>query len=1005
MTPTLPTIRAGLLHLHASPDQPIVVGSAAWWRWLAADARSFRFEHRLGSFTARREQINGNVYWYAYRKVAGKLRKTYLGKTEHLTLDHMERAAATLQPSNRNDGRVAPPVAADHTMLTTKLHPPPARARRVQRQRLTDRLQAALQHPLTLVVAAAGSGKTTLVGEWAQTVTQPVAWVALDAGDNDPRRFWSYVLAALHAVVPAIAIDLPPHTSADAIVGSLAHQLTAANVEIVLVLDDYHAIAEPAIHAPIAGLLTHVLPNLHLVIISRTEPPLPLPRLRARGHLLELGPAELRFTPAEAATFLNEIMAAQVSDANVQLLTARTEGWITGLHLAALALKNQNGQVLPMWSGSHRYVLDYLADEVLLHQPAWVQTFLLRTSIVDRLSASLCDALLHDWTPTDRDPPCPPTIDAMLQWIERANLFLVPLDAERRWYRYHALFAEFLRARLQAIAPDLVPELHRRASAWHATHGLSGAAIDHAIAGGDWDRVIHLITAIAQPLILRGEVTTLLRWLDKLPTAAAHGNVRLNLLHAWALVIANQINDLDARLRDLQALLGAEAETALLGEVMALHSAQAAMRGDWREALAWALPALDQLPPTNMYRSVLGLIIGGAHEAQGNLPAAIQRYSEAAAAARAAGNPLVDAAASSSLAAMYTTQGRLRAAAAEYRAVLRRATDATGALLPTAGMAAIGLGDLQYQWNDLAAARASVEQGLALIERWSDPDLLTLAYTILARIRLAQGAAAEADDLLTAAAQLHARAQISWLGTFLQAERVHQWLHVGDLAPATRWAQQFEREVDPKLDALRGPEYLAVVRVHIAQAKPHAAQQWIDRLLPRAEADGNWSMVWELLVIQTLVAAGEGNMRRALQSLQRALTLAADERPIRVFVDAGPSIVPLLHKMRSTQRRRATTTIPPEYLDAVVTASRFTVDDETDSTPPRPVAGLIEPLSAREHEVLRLLAAGLGNRAIADRLVIAPATVKRHLLNIYRKLDVGSRVQALHRARALHLTP
>ncbi|MCG8346618.1 MAG: LuxR C-terminal-related transcriptional regulator [Chloroflexales bacterium] len=1015
MSRALPTIRAGMLYHAQSLDQPIAVGSAAWRQWLAAaESRSFRFEHPRGSFTARREQINDGVYWYAYRKIAGKLRKTYLGKAENLTLDRLEVAATTLDPSSLRSNprdlssKQAPANFDRSALMATKLIPPPVRAHRVTRARLLNQLDTALQRPLTLVLALAGAGKTTLVSEWVQSLAQPVAWVSLDAHDNDPPRFWSYVATALGAVAPEIEPTAlrPLHTAPDTIVAALAQALAATKANIVLILDDYHTIAEPSIHTTIALLLTHMIPRLHIVLASRTDPPLPLPRLRARGQLLEIGAAALRFTPDEAATFLDEMMAAPLSEDDVQFLTERTEGWITGLHLAALALGPQGDHVaVPTFSGNHRYVLDYLADEVLLQQPAWVQTFLLRTAIVDRLSAPLCAALLHDEAQQSFAQPevRPKTAAAMLDWIERANLFLAPIDTERRWYRYHALFTDFLRARLHAIAPETVPELHRRASMWYEQHGFTAQAIDHAIAAAAWERAVALIVDVAQPLIIRGEVAMLLGWLDMLPAVALQGNVRLNLLYAWALVVVNQVNDLDARLYALETMIGPDAEAALFGEVAAIRSVQAAIRGDFGQAIAWAQPALEQLPPTNIYRSTLGLIVGATHEWQGDIAAAARCYIDAGRDSRRVGNTIVDVGASCSLATLYIIQGEFRAAAAEYHAAIRRATDAAGQPLPAAGIAFIELGELHYLWNDLPAAQAAVEQGLALIEAWADPDLLALGYTMLARIRLAQGGVAEANGLLDTAAQLRAKVQASLNGTSLQAEQVRWWLHTGESVAAGQWAQQFEREVDHAIQPLRAPEYLALVRVYLAQAKLRAAQQWLDRLLPWAETGGRRYLVVDLLVLQALVAAAGGNTRRALAALQRALALAGAERPIRIFVDAGPPIVPLLHKLRALQRRRQESgTIPLDYLNALLAVfPPAMVEVEAVQSPV--AVGMIEPLSVREQEVLHLMAAGLGNRAIADKLVIAPSTVKRHLLNIYRKLDAHSRVEALHRARALQL--
>lgn len=1012
MPRTLPTIRFGLLHTDTTP--PLAVSGAAWRRWLDdANTASFRFEEPPRSFTARRETIRGREYWYGYRKIDGKLRKVYLGKAGDLTLERLQNAAGTLERGATRAGsyqHTSSHAGAEQSqLLTTKLITPPLRSGHVSRRQLTDRLDAALQHALTLVVAPPGSGKSTLVSEWVHALTTPSTWLTLDVDDNDPQRFWSYLLSALEPHLPSIHDGLATaHRASPAIGAELARKLVAAPAEIVLVLDDYHTINEPVLQAALAQLLTYVPRHVHLVLISRSEPQLPISRLRVRDLLLELGAPDLRFGVDEAATFFAQNMAVPLSETDVRLLVERTEGWIAGLHLAALALGKHHDRTaaLSAFGGRHRYVLDYLADEVLQQQPAWVQTFLLHTAILDRLSAPLCTALLHDWImPSGTAEDRPTTIQAMLEWIERANLFLVPLDSERRWYRYHTLFADFLRTRLHELAPSIVPDLHRRASDWYARHGLAAAAIDHALAGADWEQATVLISTVAQPMLLRGETATLLRWLDVLPSVVVQRNVRLSLLFGWALVIANQIDDLDARLQALETNFGPGTEAALLGEVMALRSAEAAIRGDFTRAIALAQPALECLPVTNLYRSTLGLIVGGAAEFDGDFAGAAQQYAESAQVGRSAGNLVVDATASCSLAGLYVSQGRLRAALEAYQGVLQRSSDASGTPLPVAGMALLGLSDLHYQWNELAAAEASLEQGRALAETWADPELLTLYQVMQIHLELARGDTSAALAILETLDATPLQAQWSWMDAALRMARVRFWLASGDIAAAAQWAQRWERELGNAVLSLRDAEYAALVQVYLAQGSLQSAQNWLDRLLPIAEHHGRWSTVIELLALQALVADAAGNTRSALAALRRSISIAAAEHPIRVFVDRGPTLVPLLLKLRTMQRRGVQqSAIALAYIDAIVVACQPQAAADAPTTPlAATVSPLIEPLSARECDVLRLLAEGLENRAIADKLVIAPSTVKRHLLNMYRKLDVHSRVAALARARTLDL--
>src|SRR5436305_8619727 len=467
---------------------PIQVGSEAWYAWLSQPApRSFAFSSAQGTLTARREERHGTWYWYAYRSQSGRLHKTYLGKSEELTLPRLHEAATVLSAEGATSPRPSdtlsspqPPAASPPSsatskpslrLLTTKISVPPVRLNMVTRPRLTQRMNTALRGTLTLIVAPAGWGKTTLLSAWhadARPGAWPLAWVSLDEGDNDPIRFWTYVISALNPLHPGVGetpLALMYGSSSPPIgdvLASLVNALIQLPTETVLVLDDYHLIEAQPIHDALTYLVEHLPPNLHLVIASRSDPLLPLARLRARGALTELRAANLRFTTDETTTYLTEVMGLSLSAEQVAALEARTEGWIAGLHLAALSLQGRDdgASFIASFTGSHRYVVDYLIEEVLSRQPEEVQDFLIQTCILDRLSGPLCDAV------RERDDS-----QARLEHLERVNLFLVLLDDERQWYRYHHLFAEVLRSRLQQAAPMLVSELHHRASMWYEEHG------------------------------------------------------------------------------------------------------------------------------------------------------------------------------------------------------------------------------------------------------------------------------------------------------------------------------------------------------------------------------------------------------------------------------------------------------------------------------------------------------------------------------------------------------
>ncbi|GHO44936.1 hypothetical protein [Ktedonospora formicarum] len=587
MAHATPLVRDAALWVHDDLGQgkTIPLESVAWWRWLEeGEQRTFRFEHSLGTFTARREQKRSGYYWYAYRKYQGRLYKTYLGKAEELRLDCLERAAYTLSelaghiPATTNaaektvrrqgamDAIETSAPAEPQKLLATKLYQPPTRAGIVTRPYLLRRLDMCLECRLMLVVAPAGFGKTTLLSDWCASRADILhAWLSLDKGDNDPARFWGYVLASLQRIFPSLfagSFAEPRQGSLDGMLTELVNALAYLEQDIVLILDDYHLITMPGVHEDMAFLLEHSPPRLHLALASRVEPPLPLARLRARGQLGEVHATDLRFTTDEAARFLQQVMKLDVSRADVELLEARTEGWIAAIQLVALsaqAERTANLVALMSPAGQHRYIIDYLTEEVLLSQPEDARSFLLQTSLLERFNAEVCDAVTGRSESSD-----------VLKRFEQANLFLVALDAEGEWWRYHHLFAEFLRHSLRRMHPDWITPLYERASAWFESRHLMNEAIHYAFASGNLVLTARLIQACALGTMARGEITTLLGWLETFPEAEMR---RYPFLHAAFAGTLTGVGQLERAGKQLQLAQAAIEDLKASGE----------RREEWRE--------------------------------------------------------------------------------------------------------------------------------------------------------------------------------------------------------------------------------------------------------------------------------------------------------------------------------------------------------------------------------------------------------------------------------------
>jgi len=896
------------------------------------------------------------------------------------------------------------------SLLATKLHIPRPRPHLVERSHLIAQFQQGMECTLTLVSAPAGFGKTTLLAQWLAESGMPAAWVSLGPEDNDPTSFLSYLIAALQtldAQIGSTALALlrtPQPPSPETVLAMLTNDLAGREGDFALVLDDYHVISAESIQRGMIFLLEHLPPQLHLIIASRADPPLPLARLRAQGQLCEVRTADLRFGAAEASTFLQEVMGLDLPAEAITTLEQRTEGWIVGLQLAALSLQRRTdiSTYLAAFSGSHRYVLDYLSEEVLAQQSAPVQQFLLHTCILERLSGPLCDAV------TGQEGS-----QAMLETLERANLFVVPLDDERRWYRYHHLFAEALRNYLQQASPALVPTLHQLASAWYEQHDLPAEAVQHALAVPDVELAARLIETIAFSVVFQGQISTVLGWMTALPQTLVRTRPLLCIQQASYLMFTNQLEVAEARLQDaergIQEEMSAEQVKLIRGYVLTMRSGIANLAGETMQGVKLARQALDLLPETEVILRTGALVTAThAYLASGDVtPGSEREVAAADVLIRSTGNLLAVERSRTLLGRLYVLQGRLRLAATAYEQV-RQALPNSETLQTSFGSLFyhFALGDLLREWNDLEAAERHLLQGMALINEplTLEPFVALLGYTALARLEQARGNGRAALATLDALAQLAQQRHFApHLVTQGAATRAYLELAQGNLAAAICWVDTSGLPVeDENLSYPHESEYLALARVRIAQGREDPAGPFLqdtlhllDRLLREAEAKARMDSVLEVLVLRALAQQAQGDRTAALATLERALLLAAPEGYVRLFVDEG---TPMLALLRLAQARG----MVPGHIATLLSA----FGEQTRANPAPHAArssSLVEPFTEREREVLRLLLDGASNREIARHLVISVNTVKKHVYNICGKLGVQSRAQAIVRARTLNL--
>lgn len=893
-------------------------------------------------------------------------------------------------------------------ILATKLYIPPPRPKVVIRPRLIERLNEGLSsgRKLTLISAPAGFGKTTLVSEWVadprpseQICGNSIAWLSLDEADNDPARFISYLVAALQTIKPDIgegllaSLQAPQPVQIETILTSLLNEISTIHEHFALILDDYHAIDSQPVDQSLDFLVEHQPPHMHLIISTREDPQLPLARYRARGQLTELRAADLRFTPLEAAEFLNAVTGLDLSLENIAALDTRTEGWIAGLQLAAISMQGRDdaASFIQSFTGSHRFVMDYLLEEVLNQQSSSIQTFLLRTSILDRMCGSLCDAIL---------PDTPSSGQTTLEYLERSNLFIVPLDNERCWYRYHHLFGDLLRKRLtQSLNPEGIAELHIHASQWSENNDLVLDAFRHAAAANDFERAERLMESKRMPLHKRGAATTILTWLESLPTSVLFTRPSLWWKQASLLLVIGQTEGVEERLLATEAAIaatalpGAEPDDAtrnLIGKIAVARATLAQVHGSVEPMLVQSRRALEYLHPNNLsYRSSATRILGFADYFQEDRVAACRAYTEALSLAEAAGDVTNSLLASIRLGQMQALANQFRLANDTFQRVLQQIGEYSP---PNAPVAYHALAWIQYEWNDLDAAEQYGELGLQTAQRYAQViDRVILCGLFLAYLRLARGDATGAERYLAQAEQSLRQKNHNLRLPDIANTRASIHLYQGNTAAAAQLAQQYDL---PLLQA----------RVHIAQGDPAAALEVLGPYRQQTETKGLEDERLRVLTLQALALHLHGDKDTARQVLVEALTMAEPGGFIRLFVDRGESMRSFIldfWKWIGTQSSDRTHPLRG-YLEEILAAFPTSVGiDEPITNPQSPE--LVEPLSQRELEVLQLICQGLSNHEICERLFLALDTVKGHNRRIFDKLQVHRRTEAIARARELKL--
>jgi LuxR family maltose regulon positive regulatory protein len=906
-------------------------------------------------------------------------------------------------------------MVASAPVLSTKLYIPPPPPKVVARPRLIEQLNDSLltSRKVTLISAPAGFGKTTLVTEWIPDCGRPAAWLTLDERDNDVARFLIYLISSLQTISPHLGaglLDVLQSSPIESILTALLNEIAAMSDDFIVVLDDYHLTDAEPIDNALTFIVEHLPVQMHLVVITREDPALPLPRLRTRNQLIELRATDLRFTPSEAAEFLNQVMELSVSAEDIAALETRTEGWIAGLQLAALSMKGQEdvSGFIQAFAGDNRYIVDYLVEEVLQRQSEPVKNFLLQTCILDLLNGPLCDAVTGQMGGR-----------AHLEALQRGNFFLIPMDDRRHWYRYHHLFADVLRMYLMTEQPDQVSTLHRRASEWYEQNGLTANAIDHALAGKDFERASDLIERAVPEMQRSRQEATLLGWLKALPNDLLQNRPVLNVHYAGTLLQNGRLDGVESRLRDAERWLEISADTReapifvdkenfqrLPALIAQYHAAIALVHGDAVSTMKHARQALElSREDDDLQRGAAFSLLGLASWASGDLETAYQMYSSGMAHLQRAGFISDVIGGSITLADIRITQGRLREAMTIYERGLQLATTQGRHPLRGAADMHVGMGELYLDRNDLDTAAQHIQKSRELGDLNGLPKNPHRWRVAMARIQQAQGDLSGAVQLLDEAEHFY-NDDFSPSVHPIPALRARVWVAQGKLDQALDWAREQGLSVKDEPTYLHECEHITLARILLAQYKSdrtqtslHEAIGLLERLLKAAEKGKRMGSVIEILILQALARRMPGDMPAALVPLERALTLAEPQGYVRLFLDEGADMVQLL---REAARHR----IIPSFTGKLLATFEAKEQGREIALPmvaASHIQSLVEPLSQRELEILRLLQTELSVPEIAGELVIAASTVRTHTKSIYSKLNVNNRRAAVKRASELNL--
>jgi len=910
-------------------------------------------------------------------------------------------------------------------IIKTKLHPPFTRPKLVLRPRLQEQIAQGLRCPLTVITAPAGFGKTTLVASSIIDCGMQTAWLSLDINDNQPESFLRYLVAALQVVDDSIGhaaaqfLERPQHTEPEAVLIHLINHLDSTNREIALVLDDYQYITSQAVHDQVSFLIEHCPKTFHLLITTRSDPSLPVTRLRARGQIVELRAADLRFTQAETAHFLSEVMDLQLDSESVTKLEQRTEGWIAGLQMAALSMRNRQDLTgfIKSFSGTNRYIVDYLLEEVLLSQPTEIQHFLLHTSILETLTAPLCDFLLatdemsasHAENIALPAPSSNGQSAANLAYLEQANLFLVPLDDERIWYRYHHLFADLLRAQLhKTLTPEGLSRLHIRAAEWHAQNGSVLDAIHHASLASDAERVERFIQQNYIELVRRGEMSRIRLWIGNLSRELVYSRHWLCIYEAYSHAWFGRADEAIRLLEEAEKRYPIDASTpevqSIKGHLTYVKSRVTAMGGDIQHAIDLCLAARKNIPADDLALQLDTLItLGYEYFLSGDFTSASHYLTEMIHRGTTIGAIINTVAASCVMARLYTIQGKLHQAYDTYQSAMRWIPVEEDQHLGVRALVKVGIAELLYQWNDLEAALSHLQEGLALMSMWDKADDLALAYVTRARIHLAQAKHQEATQAIEKATRL-----IQTRGVFSEARhavenaQVRLWLAQGNRQAIDRWAASQEERLRANRSSAFENEllHISLARVLISRDRSHKAAALLSRLEENTRDSGRNGRLIEVLILKALALWGEGKHEQARHTLSESLELASPEGYTRIFLDAGQQMQPMIAHWVSEADSSPTRDYASHLLTCFASEPHASTE-LLETIPPTNQQALIEPLSQRELEVLALVALGKTNQEIARQLIVARGTIKAHAASIYRKLDVTNRTQAVARARQL----